>query len=74
MLAHKIEEGLRCNECGTRQEEWDENRHSYDVHTRRCVGCEKIAWEQHSWAEDKASAYGLKFSLVKANILPPARL
>lgn len=74
MLAWKIEDALRCNECGTRREEWDDNHNAYDVEADRCIGCEKIAWEQHSWSETPSSAYGVKFRLVKPETRSQVRM
>ena len=46
-------------------EEWKHNHDAYFVETSRCIGCEKIQWEQHAWSEDKTSTYGLKFRLKR---------
>jgi len=67
ILAWRIEQALACNECGTRLEEWEEDHNAYHVEATRCVGCEKIAWEQQAWSEERTSAFGIKFRLQKAN-------
>jgi len=69
-----MEERLKCNECGTRREEYEDDHNAYHVDTDRCIGCEKIAWEQHAWSEGDSKGYGLKFHLVKANTESPVRV
>lgn len=56
------------------RDEFEADHNAYHAETVRCVGCEKIEWEQKSWADNPTSAYGLKFHLVKANRLPPSRV
>ena len=74
MLALKIEEALRCNECGTRRDEYEGNHNAYQVESDRCIGCEKVSWEQHSWAEEPTLAYGVKFRLVRPQDQSPIRM
>lgn len=38
-LAFAIEEGLRCQMCGTADWEWDENKHAYEPIAKLCHGC-----------------------------------
>jgi len=65
VLAHLLEENLKCPQCGTRREEWNEDRQAYVADVWRCYGCETIEWEQKGWSDDgDASVAGLKFGLV----------
>jgi len=74
ILAWKIEKALVCPDCGTRRDEWEHDHNAYVVESSRCIGCEKVQWEQHSWAEEPSSAYGVKFRLVKPDSLSPIRM
>lgn len=74
IFAWRMENILRCDSCGTRREEWDDDKDAYFVDDSRCIGCEKIAWANHSWSEEPTGAYGVKFRLVKAKDLQPTRI
>lgn len=67
MLAWKIEEALKCPDCGTRSGDWGTDNNAFYVETDRCRGCEKIGWEQRTWAEEGATNYGLRFRLVRSD-------
>jgi hypothetical protein len=38
-LAFAIEEGQRCQMCGTAPWEWDENKYAYEPTAQLCKGC-----------------------------------
>lgn len=39
VLAHLLEEGERCNQCGTKGAEWAADRYAYVPETHMCLGC-----------------------------------
>lgn len=39
VIAHLIEEGDRCQMCGTKASEWDADRFAYVPETHMCLGC-----------------------------------
>lgn len=45
-LAYRREMALRCNQCNTRQDEWDANPNAYVGHIRICPGCARLEDEQ----------------------------
>lgn len=56
-----------CNECGTREKEWEEDRDAYVADTRRCPGCERLETERdyvRQVAEEGGSDRGIKIFLV----------
>lgn len=73
MVAWKLEKVDTCPRCGVRYEEWDEDPNAYEASSRRCVGCEKIEWEQSSWAEEKNSK-GIQVSLVRPEDLQAPKI
>lgn len=38
-LAYAIEEGLRCQMCGTSDYEWEDNKFAYEPVAKLCRGC-----------------------------------
>jgi hypothetical protein len=66
VLAFRLEQALRCPQCGTRREEWVDDKHAYVADVWRCIGCETVEYERKAWYEDdSASAAGLKFDLIR---------
>lgn len=70
VVAWKVEENLRCDVCGTRREEWKEDRHAYLPDVWRCHGCEILESEQDAVSKDMhehkgSSQFGFKFGLRK---------
>jgi hypothetical protein len=56
---------LECPNCGTRQEEWDENLNAYYPKAVHCLGCEKLAYEME--ASREGDTKGVRFALVRAD-------
>lgn len=65
ILAHRIEQSLRCDMCGTADWEWDPkqggSRHAYDHQEKFCQGC----YIKSAAAEDKKTLPGTSIVLVK---------
>jgi len=64
-MAHRIEQQLRCDMCGTAQWEWDPaqggSRFAYEPEDEFCPGCNM----RHNASEDKKSLPGTTVRLVK---------
>lgn len=59
-----VEQRIKCPSCGTRLDEWEENRDAYYAEAIRCLGCEKIAWEGKAWEDSPGSLHGLRVRLT----------
>lgn len=59
-----------CPQCGTREEEWDEeaggDEEAYVAVTLRCRGCQDIADKQSEIPTSGSQAHGVKVALVPA--------
>lgn len=58
-LAWVRRQALHCKGCGTRQEEWDEDRFAYVAESYICPGCEVIAQEREN-VPDKQKGVHIK--------------
>lgn len=47
-LAWKREQALTCSGCGTRKDEWEEDRDAYISVHEVCPGCQRIAEENEN--------------------------
>lgn len=45
-----------CSGCGTRMEEWEEDRFAYVAEVEQCPGCELLAMEQKQIPKDMEGA------------------
>lgn len=52
-----------CQQCGTREEEWEEDRYAYISDMKRCPGCELLEMERDNVPTDNAK--GVKVFLLK---------
>ncbi len=62
-LAYMREKAKVCV-CGTRPEEWEENRLAYISHSSVCLGCRAIEEERHNVPSDERG-WGAKVYLIK---------
>lgn len=60
-LAHLRYQASVCNGCGTRKDEWSEDRFAYVAQSDRCLGCEVLAQEKDNLPEDTK---GIRLFLV----------
>lgn len=73
-MAVMIEDALTCQDCGTREEEWDPKRggeiDAYYAHSRICEGCKRTQEKSAALAEE-AKQYGASLlEGVKINLMP----
>lgn len=61
-LAWMRERGATCGNCGTRKDEWEQNRFAYVSETYRCPGCELIEQERRNIPEGQTD--GVQIYLV----------
>lgn len=71
-LAYRAFQRLVCPQCGTREEEWDEDAggddEAYVAVTVRCRGCQDIADKQAEVPTSGSQAHGVKVALVPASV------
>jgi hypothetical protein len=67
-LAYAIEEGSRCQMCGTASWEWEENPYAYEPVAQRCHGC----YLKDTAQEDSKNLPGTTVVLVPTAAISPA--
>ncbi len=81
IIAWLTEKALRCPDCGTYYEEWDEkkggNRHAYHAKIQFCMGCKAkedqySAVRENNKGNDRAT-HGLQMDLERNENVPGLR-
>ena len=63
-IAYTLEMRRVCKSCGTRADEWTNDKDAYTGDLYRCFGCERIEQEQDNVPDDKTKARGVKVRLI----------
>lgn len=66
-LAFLIEDGQRCQSCGTAEWEWDENPYAYEPSAHMCKGC----YLKDTATEDSKNLPGTTIVLEPAATITP---
>ena len=70
-IAYRDHQRTVCSSCGTRAEEWDEQRggdeNAYLAATHKCVGCEVVA-DKQAEVPDGPEGRGIKVYLLPASV------